>query len=537
MRDEYNKIKILYNELLERSNLPYYTYKPMSIVMYDFHTSGKKIRIIRGGVRSGKTTACIWDVVAVALKEHKIYNNPACKYCPKTNTYDIWVVGQKLSKAQELYKKYEAIIPPKKIKSTSTRSGFLHITLTNGNTIYFKAQNQREGEFESTTAYMIHVDERILEDEKNKNKDLVAKLKNRIISHNGLMVFTMDGNGVDSWLGDLLLNNSAIEYNIDTSNNVFLSKEQIDEIKEEYSEEEYNKYYLGAHINNQNLFITPDMFNIINYKEIKPARYNVVNGQFLYDERGSLRVFVEKKENLKYIMGVDIAEGNGGNATVIQIFDRRGEQIAEYIDNTVQLFEMNKIIYDIAIYYNNATINIEKNNIGAGTISYLTKGMKYFNIMSEINVDINKIGTYKAGLNTTNTNKADMSMKLYNMITNNEIIIHSSYLHYNILNFKCERKRMTNGSEKTYFKGDKMDSKAKVLSFIYDKTDIKELNMLRKSDDDLTMATLFVIYALKTKGLYIDKPQEIKVNTYNNSPYYRKEKKHYEENYNNVFCL
>jgi len=85
-------------------------------------------------------------------------------------------------------------------------------------------------------------------------------------------------------------------------------------------------------------------------------------------------------ERYNYGVAVDIAAGVGGDYSALVVFDlQNGEQVAEYYSNKISLEDFKNVIHDIAKYYNNAKLSIERNSLGAPICSYFAENIKYEN--------------------------------------------------------------------------------------------------------------------------------------------------------------
>jgi len=85
-------------------------------------------------------------------------------------------------------------------------------------------------------------------------------------------------------------------------------------------------------------------------------------------DRGRLWVWHEPQKGHRYRMGVDVAEGKGQDYSAIEVFDETTmEQVAEWMDNTVDPISFARIVVAIAKWYSNATVAIEINGPGLAT--------------------------------------------------------------------------------------------------------------------------------------------------------------------------
>lgn len=86
--------------------------------------------------------------------------------------------------------------------------------------------------------------------------------------------------------------------------------------------------------------------------------------QTLYE--GNLNIWEHPQTNRVYTMGVDVAEGLGKDASVIQIFDITDlsniEQVAMYHSNLIDPTDFTVVVSDIAKMYGEPVLSVERNN-------------------------------------------------------------------------------------------------------------------------------------------------------------------------------
>jgi hypothetical protein len=88
------------------------------------------------------------------------------------------------------------------------------------------------------------------------------------------------------------------------------------------------------------------------------------------------RIYAEPRPDRVYAVAVDVAAGVGKDDSVIQVIDNTFEQVACYSSNEVRPDEIGDIAVTLARWYNNATLMVESNNIGAETV-YRVKELGY----------------------------------------------------------------------------------------------------------------------------------------------------------------
>lgn len=101
-----------------------------------------------------------------------------------------------------------------------------------------------------------------------------------------------------------------------------------------------------------------------------------------------LRVWQKPKEGSAYALGVDVAEGVGGDASCISVIDcGTGMHVASYWNNLIDTDNFAVEIYKLGNWYNRGFICIEANNHGHAVISQLggsLGGLAYPNLYKRI---------------------------------------------------------------------------------------------------------------------------------------------------------
>lgn len=146
-----------------------------------------------------------------------------------------------------------------------------------------------------------------------------------------------------------------------------------------------------------------------------------------YDwENGALWIWKEPMMGHDYIIGVDCAEGVGkdGDNSCFQIIDAISmEQVAEFYSNTIPPNIYAKIINEIGIYYNTATVVVENNSVGGAVLSSLSNDLGYEAIYYE-----SKKSTNKLGIKITPSNRPILLEALQSRLTSGSVRINSHRL-------------------------------------------------------------------------------------------------------------
>lgn len=106
---------------------------------------------------------------------------------------------------------------------------------------------------------------------------------------------------------------------------------------------------------------------------------------FIFDE-GHYLVWEEPDDEGIYVAGVDVAEGVGEDASVIQILDIRDlrniTQVAQYHCNTINPISFTQKLYEILSQWGSPPALIERNNCGAQVVDQLAHTYHYRNIVT-----------------------------------------------------------------------------------------------------------------------------------------------------------
>jgi hypothetical protein len=121
---------------------------------------------------------------------------------------------------------------------------------------------------------------------------------------------------------------------------------------------------------------------------------------YIYDE-GHYLLWENPNEERIYAAGVDVAEGIGKDATVIQILDitnpQRIKQVAIYHNNKLAPVEFTPKLREILQHWGDPLVLIERNNCGGIVVDNLKKDFNYENIVNwgidrVVNRKSNKLG-------------------------------------------------------------------------------------------------------------------------------------------------
>jgi hypothetical protein len=106
---------------------------------------------------------------------------------------------------------------------------------------------------------------------------------------------------------------------------------------------------------------------------------------FVFDE-GHYLLWKEPDKERLYVVGVDVSEGVGEAASVIQVLDitdlRNIEQVAVYHNNDISPYNFTTKLHEILQHWGNPPALIERNNCGAQVVDQLKNNVGYENIVT-----------------------------------------------------------------------------------------------------------------------------------------------------------
>ena len=160
-----------------------------------------------------------------------------------------------------------------------------------------------------------------------------------------------------------------------------------------------------------------------------------VEPKFVFNE-GKYLMWEEPSPDKLYVAGVDISEGVGEAASVVQVLDitdlREIKQVATYHDRTISPYNFTTKLHEILKHWGSPLAMIERNNCGAQVVDQLKNTLGYENIVSygikSGPVSFNKIGVqahtntkYKGVINMRYWMSELKVLKIRDMKTLNEL--------------------------------------------------------------------------------------------------------------------
>jgi len=175
-------------------------------------------------------------------------------------------------------------------------------------------------------------------------------------------------------------------------------KWQIETMRTIGSQEAFDQEFGCQFLSTGEMAINEEIFEFLKINCTKPK---------IIMEEEHYKIWREPDDHGIYVVGVDIAEGLGQNASVIQILDLKDltniEQVAVYHSNEISPFHFTQKLYEILLQWGSPPALIERNNCGAQVVEQLYFNLRYANVVT-YGVNQGKIKNNKVGvLAHTNT--------------------------------------------------------------------------------------------------------------------------------------
>lgn len=146
--------------------------------------------------------------------------------------------------------------------------------------------------------------------------------------------------------------------------------------------------------------------------KVKPIPLDHISGipatlrQFVHSK--SLSVWKIPKNNERYWLGIDVAEGLGGKRDYSTIFvmDKDGEECAEFRSNKIKPYEFADIVDTMGRWYNKGLLTVEKASGGHSVIERLRYEKKYMNMTKYKTYDEFQRMKWNVGFDTNNKTKS-----------------------------------------------------------------------------------------------------------------------------------
>ena len=149
-----------------------------------------------------------------------------------------------------------------------------------------------------------------------------------------------------------------------------------DTIKALGSMEAFNQEFGNVFIETGESAVDDTLFEQMKLKCCEP--------EFIFDD-GCYKVWDEPQKDKEYVVGVDVAEGIGDNASVIQVMDISDltniKQVAVYHDNKITPYNFTAKLFEILQHWGSPLAAIERNNCGAQVVDQLHNTHGYTNLV------------------------------------------------------------------------------------------------------------------------------------------------------------
>lgn len=125
-------------------------------------------------------------------------------------------------------------------------------------------------------------------------------------------------------------------------------------------------------------------------------------------QKNNLKVWTIPKKGMKYWLGIDVAEGLGGNrdSSTIYVMDKDGKQAAQFKSNKIKPYEFADIVDAVGRWYNKGLLTVEKASGGHSVIERLRYEKHYMNMTKYQTYDEFKRTIWQVGFDTNNKTKS-----------------------------------------------------------------------------------------------------------------------------------
>lgn len=235
-----------------------------------------------------------------------------------------------------------------------------------------------------------------------------------------------------------------------------LSKEQMcwwDNVKKEQKrlmDQEFPTVAADSFLTSGYMVFEPDRVKRINTIPGTPYIMRMDNHEGGF-ESWEAKIFKEPKPGHNYVMGVDPAEGVGGDTSSIEIVDDLTlEQVAEFVSNKIPPAQLAKAVDNLGRKYNMALAAVERNNHGGLVLDRLKDTYGNIYMMQTFDEKTNK-KTKKLGFLTNMKTRDEILDEFEALLLEFSVGINSAILKSEMLTF------ITNETGKRIAKSGKTD--------------------------------------------------------------------------------
>ena len=233
-------------------------YKPYKY-QQEFHLDPSRFRCIAGGRRVGKTKMCVQELIKHSLE--------------KPNQLAFWVAPTFRDAREVGFEEFLTHVETLAPAIANLHSTQLKVTFTNGSKIYFKGSDNPDSLRGRGLTLVIF-------DEAAFCKDGVWQtiVRPALSDRNGKAVLISTPNGFN-WFKDIYESKVWSKYHWSTDKNPLISEEELESVKAEISEVDFNQEYLAQFITRAGrVYADFDDSNIIESFEPDMTRYDLYLG-------------------------------------------------------------------------------------------------------------------------------------------------------------------------------------------------------------------------------------------------------------------
>jgi len=365
-------------------------YAPHSYQM-EFHRDESRFRVISGGRRVGKTKSALQEIL---------------KHCLTTTNGKAFWVGTTFREARELgYDEFLTYYDTLKPAIKHIHITQLKVTFVNGCQLFFKGSDKPDSCRGRGLTFLV-CDEAAFMKPGLWSKVLRPSLSDR----QGKAVLTSTPNG-RNWFYETFNNNVFASYNWPTSMNPLITKEELDSVRREISEIDFNQEYLGHFITKAGqIYADFDDANIIPPITVNRSTHDVYIGCDFGFASATAVVF----------MAVDRATQN----KVVQ-FDElevsRMQMDKVLVEMKIILCRHHLDIKDVTFVYTDPAGNAEELSSGISPVDMIRKqGFKVINKGSNIEPGLAMVRSWIKNIDgerrffiTTNCGRTEECMRAY----------------------------------------------------------------------------------------------------------------------------
>lgn len=445
------RLRLILKELKKRDEILYYRYDVAGAKHLEFHKSQAKIKIMKGGNRSGKTTAMIQEMFMLMMGEHPFRKD----FTVPSRWWFIVSDFKKLVESGGIWQKLKEQAPTG-FRFIDDKNGY-KVIAPNKSELTVKSVEQGVKAFTTASLNGFAVDERI-SGMTEIGKNIQAQIRARIVDYpDSIGLITADPLGEDEWLDLMHIEGSADMWFMEARDNKFIPVSEIELLEKDLSDIQAARVVYGKVIDENIRYLYPEGdWSERNYIEIPPTRssLNTLTGELMADESGLLRVFKDRDEDKQYIISVDIAEGAGRDDSVVDVWDAFDkEQVAVWHDNQTGLASFYGVVQFLTLYYKtkyDPWLIIENKMVGAGIMSRAREDLLICNFLYQEYKEVSK--TWIWGIRPEKDVKLQLVVNSLEVITGQHsyCMIHYKETYKQFLNFVRHRRKGADGDKFSY---------------------------------------------------------------------------------------